>query len=63
MSSSSLRAAAQQQQLLLSPKTSALPWDDVLEYDVDGVLALAEEFEEKKATMMSSSFKKNVKDL
>ena len=64
MSSSSLRAAAQQQ-LLLSPKTSALPWDDVLEYDVDGVLALAEEFEEKKATttMMSSSFKKkNVKD-
>ena len=61
MSSSSLRAAQQQQ--LLSPKTSALPWDDVLEYDVDGVLALAEEFEEKKATtMMSSSFKKNVKD-
>ena len=48
MSSSSRRAAAQQQQLLLSPKTSALPWDDVLEYDVDGVLALAEEFEEKK---------------
>ena len=48
-SSSSLRGmGGHQQQRLLSPKTATLPWDDVLEYDVDAVLALAEECNVKK---------------